>query len=374
MTPPPIQIQENTYLYHAKGVTEGPVPIGLLKSLVLVGNLPGDTMIKGKSGNEWIKIEEVINPKSIENKKSQDSFHVFLGAISVAGILLLFIGGIFLDESAKSYHKVSTNLKSTPSAKPSPTPKHSLASQTYNSQAQSTPRTPPNPSTPRTASSDSFAKPDLAESSAQTYTVVAGDTLKKIASKFNMSIDALEKANNLTSTSIIRIGQVLAVGKDPTAPPVATPTNTEPANVSQTGQKLSGSSTGYSSGAGFKGGSASSYRATQEPEYRTYVSADGNTYSVSNSDYYRLSAIRERISKEEDSLQTAQNALSILGDRIDSRRTLVNSYSQKSVDDFNALVSQYERQRSQLNLRVDKFNRDVNSFNAELERVGRRIR
>jgi LysM repeat protein len=204
--------------------------------------------------------------------------------------------------------------------------------------------------------------------------VVAGDTLKKIASKFNMSIDALEKANNLTSTSIIRIGQVLAVGKDPTAPPVATPTNTEPANVSQTGQKLSGSSTGYSSGAGLKGGSASSYRATPEPEYRTYVSADGNTYSVSNSDYYRLSAIRERISKEEDSLQTAQKALSNLGGRIDSRRALVNSYSQKSVDDFNALVSQYERQRSQLKLRVDKFKRDVNFFNAELERVGRRIR
>ncbi|MCX6973100.1 MAG: LysM peptidoglycan-binding domain-containing protein, partial [Verrucomicrobia bacterium] len=352
----------------------GPVPIGLLKSLALVGNLPRDTMIKGKSGNEWIKIEEVINPKSIENKKSQDSFYVFLAAISVAGILLLFTGGLFVHEAGKSSQKVSTNLKSTPSVKPSPTPKHSLASQTDNSHTQSTPRTPPNPRTPRTVSSDSFAKPDLAESSVQTYTVVAGDTLKKIASKFNMSIDALEKANNLTSASIIRIGQVLAVGKDPTAPPVATPTNSEPANVSQTGQKLSGSSTGYSSGTGLKGGSASSYRATPEPEYRTYVSADGNTYSVSNSDYYRLSAIRERISKEEDSLQTAQNALSILGDRIDSRRALVNSYSKKSVDDFNALVSQYDRQRSQLNLRVDKFNRDVNSFNAELERVGRRIR
>ncbi|MFZ9963704.1 MAG: LysM peptidoglycan-binding domain-containing protein [Terrimicrobiaceae bacterium] len=51
------------------------------------------------------------------------------------------------------------------------------------------------------------------EATAQTYTVVAGDTLKKIASKFKTSIEALEKANNLSSTSIIRTGQVLVVGK-----------------------------------------------------------------------------------------------------------------------------------------------------------------
>lgn len=56
------------------------------------------------------------------------------------------------------------------------------------------------------------------EAAAQTYTVVAGDTLKKIASKFNTSIEALEKANNLTSTSIIRTGQVLSVGKAAAAP------------------------------------------------------------------------------------------------------------------------------------------------------------
>lgn len=60
------------------------------------------------------------------------------------------------------------------------------------------------------------AKP--VEVAGQTYTVVAGDTLKKIASKFNTSIEALEKANNLTSTSIIRTGQLLVVGKAAAAP------------------------------------------------------------------------------------------------------------------------------------------------------------
>lgn len=60
------------------------------------------------------------------------------------------------------------------------------------------------------------AKP--VEAAAQTYTVVAGDTLKKIASKFNTSIEALEKANNLTSNAIIRTGQVLSVGRAAAAP------------------------------------------------------------------------------------------------------------------------------------------------------------
>jgi LysM repeat protein len=61
----------------------------------------------------------------------------------------------------------------------------------------------------------------------QTYTVVAGDTLKKIASKFNTSIEALEKANNLTSTAIIRTGQVLVVGKASAAPVASAPAKPE---------------------------------------------------------------------------------------------------------------------------------------------------
>jgi len=57
--------------------------------------------------------------------------------------------------------------------------------------------------------------------------LVAGDTLKKIASKFNTSIEALEKANNLTSTSIIRTGQMLVVGKAASAHVAASQAKTE---------------------------------------------------------------------------------------------------------------------------------------------------
>lgn len=55
------------------------------------------------------------------------------------------------------------------------------------------------------------AEPAKAQQVQTTYTVVAGDTLRRIASKFNTSIESIEKANNLTSTSILKVGQTLVV-------------------------------------------------------------------------------------------------------------------------------------------------------------------
>ena len=78
------------------------------------------------------------------------------------------------------------------------------------------------------------AKPQApAANAGQSYTVVAGDTLKRIASKFNTSIEALEKANNLTSTSIIRTGQILVVGKAASANAAPAPVKAEPVPHSQ---------------------------------------------------------------------------------------------------------------------------------------------
>ena len=72
------------------------------------------------------------------------------------------------------------------------------------------------------------------EIAAQTYTVVAGDTLHKIASKFKTSVEALEKANNLTAASIIRTGQVLVVGKaSAAAAPAPAASNPAPSVVAK---------------------------------------------------------------------------------------------------------------------------------------------
>lgn len=76
----------------------------------------------------------------------------------------------------------------------------------------------PAPAEVKTATAPKPAATPLAKR--ETYTVIAGDTLRRIAVKFGTTVEALEKANNLTSTSIIRTGQVLVVG---TAPAGAVP-------------------------------------------------------------------------------------------------------------------------------------------------------
>ena len=46
----------------------------------------------------------------------------------------------------------------------------------------------------------------------KTYTVVAGDTLKRIAAKSNTSIANIEKLNELAPGAVLHVGQVLTVG------------------------------------------------------------------------------------------------------------------------------------------------------------------
>lgn len=57
-----------------------------------------------------------------------------------------------------------------------------------------------------------------------TYTVKAGDTLYSIAKKYNVTVAALAKANNITNYNLIRVGQVLVIPGTtaPTPPPATT--------------------------------------------------------------------------------------------------------------------------------------------------------
>ncbi|WP_271854112.1 LysM peptidoglycan-binding domain-containing protein [Planococcus maritimus] len=56
-----------------------------------------------------------------------------------------------------------------------------------------------------------------------TYTVKAGDTLYSIAKKYNLTVAALAKANNITNYNLIRVGQVLTIPgtSSPTPPPAS---------------------------------------------------------------------------------------------------------------------------------------------------------
>ena len=65
------------------------------------------------------------------------------------------------------------------------------------------------PSQSATEAVEAPAKPAPAEVPIVTYTVVSGDTLKRIAIKHKTSIEALEKANDITSTTTLHVGQAL---------------------------------------------------------------------------------------------------------------------------------------------------------------------
>ncbi|WP_194841367.1 LysM peptidoglycan-binding domain-containing protein [Salinibacillus xinjiangensis] len=75
-----------------------------------------------------------------------------------------------------------------------------------------------------------------------TYTVKSGDTLIGIATLHNISVDALKKANSL-STDLIQVGQILSIPNDaPAQEAVKKPT----IHVVQTGESLSSISNKYS--------------------------------------------------------------------------------------------------------------------------------
>lgn len=51
----------------------------------------------------------------------------------------------------------------------------------------------------------------MASASAQTYTVVGGDTLYAIAKKNNTTVDAIAQANNIQNVNNIHVGQVFTI-------------------------------------------------------------------------------------------------------------------------------------------------------------------
>jgi peptidoglycan endopeptidase LytE len=59
-----------------------------------------------------------------------------------------------------------------------------------------------------------------------TYKVQSGDSLSKIASKFNTNISTLAKLNNIKNVNFIRVGQVLKINGTSSAVKTSTSTKT----------------------------------------------------------------------------------------------------------------------------------------------------
>ena len=113
-----------------------------------------------------------------------------------------------------------------------------------------------------------------------TYTVVAGDTLKRIASKFKTSIESLEKANNLTNTSILKVGQTLLIGSSAKAATSA-PQPTESIAKAPPAPTVVAKAPPVKAPAGQEKAEAKPLEKTQTSQEKSYVVAKGdNPYSL----------------------------------------------------------------------------------------------
>ncbi|MEI8292908.1 MAG: LysM peptidoglycan-binding domain-containing protein [bacterium] len=120
-----------------------------------------------------------------------------------------------------------------------------------------------------------------AQSTQTSYSVVAGDTLRRIASKFNTSIESIEKANSLTSTSILKVGQVLSIPSTAKSQANAAPTSTATAKASSTPAVVAKASMEKTPAAHEKNEATPKEQGQSSSGEKTYVVAKGdNPYSL----------------------------------------------------------------------------------------------
>lgn len=109
------------------------------------------------------------------------------------------------------------------------------ASTQTNALAEANKTTPAGSTRNAQASKNGNSQPSKANTAANSYEIQPGDTLAKIATQRNITVEALEKANGITSKSFLRAGQILtipaaesaAVNKVASAPVTKTPAITK---------------------------------------------------------------------------------------------------------------------------------------------------
>lgn len=77
-----------------------------------------------------------------------------------------------------------------------------------------------------TAGATAAANPAVGVAGPRSHQVVPGDTLTRIAARYETTIEAIEKANGLTADSILRVGQVLTLPERGAEPVAVAPART----------------------------------------------------------------------------------------------------------------------------------------------------
>lgn len=120
-------------------------------------------------------------------------------------------------------------------------------------------------------------------SASTAYTVKSGDTVWSISQNFNTSVNAIEKANNLSNSNLIYVGDKLTIPDGSTTTASASTTTTTPAASQQQ------ATTNYNSGA-----TTSNQAASTTTSNNTASASTGSSYTGSNMKSYVLNQMSSR--------------------------------------------------------------------------------
>jgi hypothetical protein len=110
--------------------------------------------------------------------------------------------------------------------------------------------------------------------------------------------------------------------------------------------------------------------AAATPANVLYTGANGRTYSVPHSDYLRLSRQKEALDQEDVVVTAVQTRLDAEQASLEQQRAYLDRTNQYEIDDFNQKINAFNTKKSQVGRQIATFNGHVDSFNAELARVG----
>lgn len=102
--------------------------------------------------------------------------------------------------------------------------------------------------------------------------------------------------------------------------------------------------------------------------------ASGRTYRVPDAAYNRLVSLKNALDVKNMQIDAENRAFESMASLVERERQYLDTTSEYAVDAFNRRVNNLNAKNQQLQNLVDDYNRDVQAFNYELERVGTLIR
>jgi hypothetical protein len=103
---------------------------------------------------------------------------------------------------------------------------------------------------------------------------------------------------------------------------------------------------------------------------KIYRDASGRSYRVSNADYNRLLGMSSALIPKSALIDRNKKDRQALSSQLENERITLDQTSEYVVDSFNRKISRLNAMNVPLQILVDEYNLDVETFNTELERVG----